>query len=147
MRLLAKGYGGWMEIRKSYVAMLRPAASAMGASGGKDRLPGGMSQIVVDMLSKKRLEFSSDAEIRFVTDSLTVDEKWAGNLVGSHIDSNVENPNKFVHVEIDLDKMIDAIVLHPKSGSEYKNKIINMIEMTRDNPSDLIQKIKTSSLA
>ena len=88
-----------------------------------DRLPGGMSQIVFDMLTKKRRGFSGEQELRLITDTLSFNEKWAPNLVGSHLDTSIQNSSESTNVALDLSALIDVIVLLPNSSSELRSDV------------------------
>ena len=90
-----------------------------------NRLTGGMSQIVMDMITKKRKPFKNESELRLVVDTLTEDEKWAKGLYlvpkGQHI--HKDNPTLFLEIPVDLGQLINQVVLQPDSDWEFQKKI------------------------
>ena len=93
-----------------------------------DRLSGGMSQIVFDMLTKKRKGFSGERELRLVTDTLSFNEKWAPNLVGSHLNTSILSTIESMNIALDLSTLIDTIVLLPNGGSDLRNKVNDLLK-------------------
>lgn len=106
-----------------------------------EMLPGGMSQIVFDMLAKKRKPFSGEQEFRLVTDTLTHDEKWAPNWVGSHLDMDAKNDADSTTVGLSLDTLIESVFLYPQSGPQLRTDVMSILEGT-----DLIGRVKPSIL-
>ena len=74
-------------------------------------LPGGMPTILLDMLTKKHLPYKGESELRLISDVLHFDEKWAPNLVGSHLDVTKVNTKKELSIPIALDKLITSIFI------------------------------------
>ena len=106
-----------------------------------DRIPGGMSQIVFDMLAKKRIGFSGERELRLITDTLPFAEKWAPNLVGSHLDTSINNNIEFTNIKLDVTTLIDAIVLLPQSGPDLRSKLEDILQGT-----SLYERVTNSAL-
>lgn len=97
----------------------------------REMLPGGMSQILFDMLAKKRKPFSGEQEFRLVTDTLTHDEKWAPNLVGSHLELGTTNDADSTTISLSLDTLVDSILLYPQSGPQLRTDVLSILEETK----------------
>jgi hypothetical protein len=108
----------------------------------REMLPGGMSQIVFDMLSKKRKPFSGEREFRLIADTLTHEEKWAPNLVGSHLDTSVQNSADSISIDLNLEALIDSIFLYPSGESQLRDDVARILDGT-----DLGKKVKQSVLS
>lgn len=106
-----------------------------------EMLPGGMSQIVFDMLAKKRQPFSGEQEFRLVTDTLTHDEKWAPNLVGNHLELGATNDADSTTVSLSLDTLIESVFLYPQSGPQLRTDVMSILDGV-----NLIGRVKPSVL-
>lgn len=90
-------------------------------------LPGGTSTIVLDMLTKKHMPYKGESELRLILDKLHFDEKWASNLVGSHLDVTKTNPIKELRIPVAIDKLITSIYVGPLSDHNFVSKIKSLL--------------------
>jgi hypothetical protein len=112
----------------------------------QERLPGGMSQIVLDMLTKKIMPYQGESELRLITDSLEFDEKWTLNLIGSHLNTDIQNKDNHLLIEVDLLELIDQVILSPDSDTKFHNQVLSTIMESTSLGVNLTSKVIKSNI-
>ncbi len=94
-----------------------------------ESMPGGMSQIAMDMLTKKGAPFKGETELRLVTDILTEDEKWKRGLflIPKGPLLPLDNPRKSVEINVDLNTLIEEVILQPGSAWEFRKAVTEAV--------------------
>ena len=86
----------------------------------KERLP---SMNMFEFIMHKEIYFKDESEVRAVGFSLLASDKWEPHFKANYFELN-NKPGFFCYApEIDVQKMVKAVVLHPSISEDDQNKV------------------------